>query len=392
MLVNNEVEYQKHLDLHILDGRRNTDKIRLFKEDSKTVINGLAPVDEEIDYTKGNELAPGSVGTCFNALNNTTAKVIIVKTLDFSELTREAVDERVDYLKESVEKVKAIPHENIINYISVTEQDKKVDLIMEYVPGGSLKFILNNFTKFKEKLIRIYCKQILEGLKCLHKQNIWHGDIKCSNLLIDDLGIVKLSDFAFIKRAFNNTSKVAYLRKFMKVDDEETKEDDFQTQTLPLIGSECYTPPEVVKDSKSTMNPAYDIWGLGWAIVEMLTGKEPWFEFEGETRAVLKNLKITTAQPMITVPISDDCKDFLNQCFKIDPEKRKSATELLEHPFLSMTEKEVKESLEASNFISFFSILASQKSLSDHGKFRTHKLFNYRNGKGWRYAYWWHWR
>uniref|UniRef100_A0A7S3N8I1 Protein kinase domain-containing protein n=1 Tax=Euplotes harpa TaxID=151035 RepID=A0A7S3N8I1_9SPIT len=58
--------------------------------------------------------------------------------------------------------------------------------------------------------------------------------------------------------------------------------------------------------------------------------------------------------------------DFLENCLYIDPNKRMTASELLEHPFLSMTEKEVKESLEASNFISFFSILASQKSLSDY--------------------------
>ena len=76
---------------------------------------------------------------------------------------------------------------------------------MEFVPGGSLRFILNNFVKFKEKLIRSYTKQILEGLKSLHEKSIFHGDIKWSNLLIDDLGIVKLSDFGFIKQVFNNT-------------------------------------------------------------------------------------------------------------------------------------------------------------------------------------------
>lgn len=54
----------------------------------------------------------------------------------------------------------------------------KVDLIMEYVPGGSLKFILSNFIKFKEKLVRSYTKQILEGLRSLHEKSIVHGDMK----------------------------------------------------------------------------------------------------------------------------------------------------------------------------------------------------------------------
>jgi len=55
----------------------------------------------------------------------------------------------------------------------------------------------------------------------------------------------------------------------------------------------------------------------------------------------------------------------------LDPSKRPTADELLKHPFLSMSEKEIKESLEASNFISFFSILASHKSLPGEGKYHS---------------------
>lgn len=188
---------------------------------------------EELDYVKGNELLPGHAGQSFNALNNSTGKVIIIKTLDFSELTKVAVDARVEYLEDYVERIKQIQNENIINYIKVIEQDKMVDIIMEFVPGGSIKFILNNFVMFKEKLVRSYCKQILSGLKSLHDEGMCHGDLKTNNILIDDLGIIKLSDFSFIKTTLNNTTKVAHLAKFMKLDKEETKEDDFQNQNIP---------------------------------------------------------------------------------------------------------------------------------------------------------------
>jgi len=83
----------------------------------------------------------------------------------------------------------------------------------------------------------------------------------------------------------------------------------------------------------------------------------------------IENLKSTETYPLINSPISDDCKSFLDLCFEIDPEKRGTTEKLLKHPFLSISEKELKQSLEASNFISFFSILASQKSLSDQGNF-----------------------
>ena len=77
-----------------------------------------------IDYTKGNELAQGSVGIWYNALNNASGKVIIVKTLDFTELSKESVDSRVEYLDKNIETIKEIRNENIINYITVLETDK----------------------------------------------------------------------------------------------------------------------------------------------------------------------------------------------------------------------------------------------------------------------------
>jgi len=155
-----------------------------------------------------------------------------LKTLDLNELDIEAVKKRVEYLKTNIEDIKNIPNEHIANYISVVQREKNVDILMEYVPGGSLRFILDNFVKFKEKLVRSYTKQILEGLKACHDIGICHGDLKVSNLLIDDLGIVKISDFGFIKQVLNNTSKVGYLKSYLKLD-EETKEDDFKSINLP---------------------------------------------------------------------------------------------------------------------------------------------------------------
>lgn len=74
---------------------------------------------------------------------------------------------------------------------------------------------------------------------------------------------MKLSDFGFIKRAVNNTSKVKDLKNILGRYTEETKEDDYKLHSLPMIGSERYTPPEVIKTQKAIPNPAYDIWTLG---------------------------------------------------------------------------------------------------------------------------------
>lgn len=209
-------EKNNEISVPDIEKRRHTDKVGFTKGETGKLLSCLEPVDEEIDYTKGTEWTKGFAGEWCSALNNVTGKVIIVKTLNLSELSKDSVQERVEFLEKNIELIKDIHHDNIINYLTVVENDKKVDILMEYVPGGSLRFILNNFVKFKEKLVRSYAKQILNGLKILHDRSIIHGDLKWSNLLIDDLGIIKISDFSFIKQVLNGTKKVDKILRVLK--------------------------------------------------------------------------------------------------------------------------------------------------------------------------------
>ena len=71
---------------------------------------------------------------------------------------------------------------------------------MEYVPGGSIRNLLNQFEAFDERLVKIYTRQMLEGLKYLHDNGIIHRDLKCANVLVDNMGVIKLSDFGASKR------------------------------------------------------------------------------------------------------------------------------------------------------------------------------------------------
>jgi mitogen-activated protein kinase kinase kinase len=94
---------------------------------------------------------------------------------------------------------------NIVRYINVTETDDEEGMIaisMEYVPGGSITYLLKFFKSFKEPLVKIYVNQVVKVLWRLHKKGLVHRDIKTSNLLVDDLGTIKLSDFGFIKEIY----------------------------------------------------------------------------------------------------------------------------------------------------------------------------------------------
>ncbi|KAF5463828.1 hypothetical protein F2P56_013957 [Juglans regia] len=89
------------------------------------------------------------------------------------------------------------------------------------------------------------------------------------------------------------------------------------------------------KDSSSDLALAVDIWSLGCTIIEMLTGKPPWSEFEGAA-AMFKVLRDT---PPIPETLSSEGKDFLRWCFQRNPAERPSAARLLEHRFLKNSQQ-----------------------------------------------------
>lgn len=98
--------------------------------------------------------------------------------------------------------LKELSNKNIVQYLNteVNAEMTGVDIIMEYVSGGSIRFLLNKFGKFEENMVRIYTIQLLKGLCFLHSKSIIHRDIKGANLLITQDGTLKLSDFGASKR------------------------------------------------------------------------------------------------------------------------------------------------------------------------------------------------
>jgi mitogen-activated protein kinase kinase kinase len=80
-----------------------------------------------------------------------------------------------------------------------------LNIFLEYVPGGSITALLHNYGAFEEALVSNWVKQILQGLNYLHERNIIHRDIKGANILVDNKGGIKISDFGISKKVADST-------------------------------------------------------------------------------------------------------------------------------------------------------------------------------------------
>jgi serine/threonine protein kinase len=130
-----------------------------------------------------------------------TGELIAVKSILMSG-NRFNVKKKVKEIKKEIQMLKTLQHTNIVKYLDtqINETRNGVDIVLEYVPGGSIRSLIDKFGSFEEKLVKIYTRQMVEGLVYLHSNRIIHRDMKCANVLVDNDGRIKLTDFGCSKK------------------------------------------------------------------------------------------------------------------------------------------------------------------------------------------------
>ena len=185
-----------------------------------------------------------------------------------------------------------------------------------YVPGGSIHSLLTKFGSFDEKLIRVYTRQVLQGLAYLHEHNLVHRDIKGANLLVDAQGTVKLADFGMATKILAGI-------------------DDRSAALMEMAGTPYWMAPEVVR--RHPYGRPADVWSVGATVVEMATARPPWYQFSQEIAAIFHIAKCKEP-PKLPPWASPDAVDFVAQCCASDPQARPDVATLLRHPFVAETD------------------------------------------------------
>lgn len=272
-------------------------------------------------WMKGALIGQGSFGCVYLALHAVTGELLAVKQVEApSPGANSQTDTRkksmIEALKREISLLRDLRHANIVQYLGCSSSAEHLNIFLEYVPGGSVQTMLNSYGALPEPLVRSFVRQILNGLSYLHNRDIIHRDIKGANILVDNKGTIKISDFGISKKleatnilngANNNKNRPS------------------------LQGSVFWMAPEVVKQTSYTRKA--DIWSLGCLVVEMMTGTHP-FPDCSQLQAIFK-IGGGKAAPTIPDNASPEAIKFLTQTFEIDHNLRPSADELMLSPFLA---------------------------------------------------------
>lgn len=202
-------------------------------------------------------IGSGGMANVFLARDLILDREVAIKVLRYDFLNDQSAIRR--FQREMLASTELV-HPNIVTVYDAGQEGETQFLVMEYVKGMDLKrYIQTQYPIPYDRIVDIM-QQILSAVTLAHQHRIIHRDLKPQNILIDESGTVKITDFG-IAVALSETSI---------------------TQTNSMLGSVHYLSPEQARGSMATNQS--DIYAIGIILYEMLTGKVP---FDGESAVTI---------------------------------------------------------------------------------------------------------
>ncbi|XBW37147.1 hypothetical protein QEN19_002725 [Hanseniaspora menglaensis] len=258
-------------------------------------------------YKSLTEIGHGASGAVFSAVDN--KEKVALKKINIKGHPNKSL------IILEIETMKFSRHPNVIEFKNAFFYNMELWVSMEYMSGGNLADVVTNCL-LTDLQIRFVCKEVLKGLQFLHENGIVHRDIKSDNILLNEKGNIKISDFGFCALI---------------------KEEDSKRNTM--VGTPYWMAPEIVNRQK--YDSKIDIWSLGIMIIEMVDGEPPYMN-ETPLRALYLIAKNGTPSLINADGISLLGIQFMDCCLHVSPENRLSAIELLEHEYIKNTNDDGK--------------------------------------------------
>ncbi|KAK2830371.1 hypothetical protein Q5P01_018302 [Channa striata] len=320
---------------------------------NKTYVSAnVSEVEEHISlkYEMKKRLGKGAYGIVWKAVDRQTGETVAVKKI-FDAFRNRTDAQRtfreIMFLQEFGD------HPNIVKLLNVirAQNDKDIYLIFEYM-DTDLHAVIKKGTLLKDIHKRYVMYQLLKAIKYLHSGNVIHRDQKPSNVLLDTDCVVKLCDFG-LARSLN-----------------QIQEDSGNPALTEYVATRWYRAPEILLGS-TRYTKGVDMWSLGCILGEMLLGKAL---FPGSSTinqiekimsaiphpspedivAIKSEYGFSVVQRMLLkpqVPLEDllqpsvppDALDLLKGLLVFNPDKRLTAEQALQHPYVARFHNPVKE-------------------------------------------------
>jgi len=254
------------------------------------------------------EIGRGGMGVVYAADQTSLRRRVALKVLRFGVV---ADEEAMQRFRREAETVARLHHTNIVPIFAIGCERGVHYYAMQLIEGRSLADVLDQSQRTGKPLkaddVARWGLQAAEALAHAHQRGVIHRDIKPSNLLIDNEGIVWLTDFGLAKRA-----------------DEVTL-----TASGALMGTPRYMSPEQAESLQHTIDHRTDIYSLGASFYELSTGR-PVFESATPHGVVIQILTEEPARPRQLRPdMPRDLETIILTCLAKDPAQRYQTAQAL---------------------------------------------------------------
>ena len=267
-------------------------------------------------------IGKGGYGKVYKAIHKSTLKLYAIKIIDYTKgglQNKKTICYNYNLIQEETSLMRLLQNNDyLLKYYGsyYSRQSNTIWLILEYCSCGNLVDLMYALDRrFEENEIATFLEMILKGLIYLHDLNIIHRDIKCQNIFVKEDGCIKLGDFG----------------SGAKLTDEES-------YRRSKAGSAYWMSPQVIL--QQNYDTKTDIWSLGITSVELAESEPPFLDLK---QIAVMN-KIAKSPPTVEEVInveeySESFVDFIRQCLIVDPNKRPTAKELIEHEFIKKNSK-----------------------------------------------------
>eukprot|EP01012_Entosiphon_sulcatum_P038743 TRINITY_DN504_c0_g3_i1.p1 TRINITY_DN504_c0_g3~~TRINITY_DN504_c0_g3_i1.p1 ORF type:complete len:338 (-),score=97.02 TRINITY_DN504_c0_g3_i1:1087-2100(-) len=261
-------------------------------------------------YDIGEFLGKGTFSIVKKGRCKRTGQEVAVKIID-----KTSIDVKVESLKTEVQILMNVHHPNIVNLIDVYEDDQRVYLLMDLMTGGELfdRICQDYPNGYSEGEASTLIAKVIAAVEYLHSRGVIHRDLKPENLLFSDrtpAAEIKISDFGLAK----------------------IWRGDMLVKTA--CGSPNYVAPEVLLNDMHGYTFAVDMWSVGVILYVLVCGFCPFYD---ENTPALFN-SITKGKFSYPSPywdgISEECKDLINHLLVVDPARRFTPQQALQHPWI----------------------------------------------------------